>query len=306
MHNNYDDLLKSLKGILREDSIKVNEPMSLHTTFKVGGPCDFMVYPKTKDEVINLIRFIKDNDIPYFILGSGSNLLVRDGGIRGIVINMGSFNDIKVHGNIIKANSGARLFDISNIARDNSLSGFSFACGIPGTIGGAINMNAGAYGGEMKDVIKEVNVINTHGEVINLKNKDIDFGYRDTVIMRNKYIILDCEIELFPGNKEEIYMEIKDLMHKRNSKQPLEFPSAGSTFKRPKGYFAGKLIEDSGLRGYIHKNVMVSDKHCGFIVTKNKDATAKEILELIDIVKERVYNNFKVDLSLEVRVVGED
>lgn len=306
MCDNYKDLISNLKGILIEGDIKINEPMSKHTTFKIGGPCDIMISPTSDKELIESMKQVFLSDAPYFILGSGSNILVKDGGIRGVVINLTKFNQICVDKNIIMAQAGAKLSDISDIARDNSLSGFSFACGIPGTIGGAINMNAGAYGGEMKDVIKDVRVMTRDCEILTLKNGDIDFGYRDTLIMRNKYLIIDCSIELLKGDKEEIDNHIRDLTYKRVSKQPLEYPSAGSTFKRPSGYFAGKLIEDSGLRGYVHKNVMVSEKHCGFIISRNENATAKELLELIDIVKKRVYNKFNVELDLEVRVIGED
>lgn len=306
MYNDYKVLVDGLNSILGSEKIKFNELMSKHTTFKLGGPSDVMIFPSSESELKDSMKEIIKSKVPYFVLGSGSNLLVKDGGIRGVVVNLTKFEDISVEGTKIKAYSGAKLWKISSIACENALSGFAFACGIPGTIGGAINMNAGAYGGEMSQVISKVNVIDTNGESLSIDKKDMEYGYRSTVIMRKKYLIVSCEISLTHGDRDEIHKEIEDLMYRRNSKQPLNYPSAGSTFKRPPGYFAGKLIEDSGLRGYIHKNVMVSEKHCGFIVTRNSSATAKEVLELIDIVKERVYNNFKVNLEMEVRVIGED
>lgn len=306
MYSNYEILLEQLKFILCSEKIRIDESMKKHTTFKLGGICDIMIFPSTEVELIESMKCIIKNKAPYFVLGRGSNLLVKDKGIRGVVVNLTKFNRIVVDDNIIRAQSGSTLLDIATVAKDNSLSGFAFACGIPGTIGGAVNMNAGAYGGEMSHIVLGVKVIDLNGEVLYISKENIEFGYRTTTIMKNRYLIISCDISLREGNKEEIYYEMKELMQKRKLKQPIEYPSAGSTFKRPDGYFAGKLIEDCGLRGYIHKNVMVSEKHCGFIVTRNENATTSEVLELINIVKDRVYNKFNVILEMEVRVVGED
>ncbi len=304
---NINGLILSLKNILKHDNIKVNELMRNHTTFKVGGPCDIMVFPNNEKEFVDSIREIIKFNIPYFILGSGSNLIVKDGGIKGVVINTSRFKNISVNGNLINAKCGDKLCDISRIAYENSLTGFEFACGIPGTIGGGVNMNAGAYGGEMSLVIKGVKVIDKNGRLFYIPGEKMEFSYRSTVIMKNCYTMIECDLELKKGNKNEIKNLIDDLTLKRESKQPLEFPSAGSVFKRPEGYYAGKLIEDSGLRGYIHKNVMISNKHCGFIVNIEPNrAKASDILELIEIVKNKVFSKFNVNLELEVRVIGED
>lgn len=301
------DLILSLEKILKGDDIKINELMKNHTTFKVGGPCDIMIFPNDEDEFVGSIKEIIKFNVPYFILGSGSNLIVKDGGIRGVVINTTKFKNISVKGNLINAKCGDKLSDVSRVAYENSLTGFEFACGIPGTIGGGVNMNAGAYGGEMSFVIKRVKVIDKTGKVFYIPNEEMEFSYRSTVMMKNGYTMIDCDIELKQGDKSEIKNLIDDLSMKRENKQPLEFPSAGSVFKRPEGYYAGKLIEDSGFRGYIHKNVMISNKHCGFIVSIEQDKVkARDILELIEIVRNKVYSKFNVNLELEVRIVGED
>ena len=306
MYSDYKILLERLKFILSSEKIRMDELMKKHTTFKLGGICDIMIFPSTEEELIESIKCIIKNKVPYFILGCGSNILVKDKGIRGVVVNLTKFNKIVVENNIIRAQSGSSLSDIATIAKDNSLSGFAFACGIPGSFGGAIYMNAGAYGGEMSNIVLGVRVIDLNGEVFYISRENMEFGYRTTTIMKNKYLVISCDISLKRGRKEEIYDEMKELMYKRKLKQPIEYPSAGSIFKRPEGYFAGKLIDDCGLRGYIHKNVMVSEKHCGFIVTRNENATTSEVLELINIVKDKVYNKFNVILEMEVKVVGED
>lgn len=305
MDNRYKELLLELGKVLKSENIKLNEEMKNYTTFKVGGPCDIMIFPTNEEEFINSIKEILKSKVPYFILGLGSNLLVKDGGIRGVVVNITKFNEIKVKGNVLKAKCGAKLKDVSNIAYENSLEGMCFACGIPGTIGGAITMNAGAYGGEISEVIKSVRVIDKEGNVLTINKDEMEFGYRSTIVMKKGYMVIDCELQLEFGDKEKIKEKIDDLTLKRETKQPLECASAGSTFKRPEGYFVGKLIEDLGLRGYTHKNAMISEKHCGFVINKS-NATAEEILELIDIIKKKVYDKFKVQLELEVRVIGED
>lgn len=301
----YENLIYFFKKFLKDENIRENELMMNHTTFRVGGPCDIMVFPETEFEFVNVVREVLNRNIPYFILGLGSNLIVRDGGIRGVVINLVKFQKISIKGNFINSEAGARLCDISNIAYENSLKGFEFACGIPGTIGGALVMNAGAYGGEISHVIHRVKIIDLEGKIHVVNKENIEFGYRKTLISNKGYIVISCELILEFGNKELIKNNIDDLTFRRNLKQPLEYPSAGSVFKRPEGYFAGKLIEDSGFRGYVYKNAMVSEKHCGFIVNKS-GATSKDILDLIGIVKEKVYDKFGVELELEVKVVGEE
>ena len=306
MYQNYDDIYKNLINFLSLEDIKVNEPMFKHTTFRTGGVCDIMIFPNSEFEFLNVMKEIIKFNIPYFILGMGSNIIVRDKGIRGIVINLLKLNKVQVIDNVISASSGAMLHSISDKACENSLEGFSFACGIPGTIGGAIMMNAGAYGGEISQVVKRVKVMDSLGNVFDIYENDLDFSYRSSVVMKKKYIVIDCDIVLSYGKEEDIRKSIEELTFKRKSKQPLEYASAGSIFKRPEGYFVGKMVEEVGMRGYVHKNVMVSQKHCGFIVSKAEKVSASEILELIDIVKKKVYDKFNVELTLEVKIVGEE
>ena len=242
-------------------------------------------------------------DVKKTIIGNGSNLLVKDGGIRGLVIQTTKLNNITVDKDEIKAESGALLSRIANIAKDNSLTGFEFACGIPGTIGGAVAMNAGAYGGEMKDVILRTRYADENGNVFEITNHEFD--YRKSFFTGKNLIILASEIGLQNGDKEEIENKMKEYMTARNSKQPVNMPSAGSTFKRPAGFFAGKLIEDSGLKGYTIGGASVSTLHAGFIVN-NGDATSKDILDLISYVQDKVYENYSVKLETEVKIIGED
>lgn len=305
MEVKYENLICFLKKFLKDENIRENELMMNHTTFRIGGPCDIMVFPETEFELVSVIREVLDRNIPYFVLGLGSNLIVRDGGIRGVVINLVKFKKISVQGNVISSEAGARLCDISSIAYENSLKGFEFACGIPGTMGGAVVMNAGAYDGEISHVIHKIKIIDSEGKIHVIDKEDMEFGYRKTLVSNKLYILISCDIILGFGSKEEIKRNIDDFTFRRNLKQPLEYPSAGSVFKRPEGYFAGKLIQDSGLRGYVHKNAMVSEKHCGFIINKS-EASSRDVLELIDIVRDRVYSKFGVELELEVKVVGEE
>lgn len=305
MNYDYGCLLDCFRKFLKDENIKLNEFLRKHTTFKVGGPCDIMVFPEDEQELINVMKEIFALKIPYFILGLGSNIIVKDGGIKGVVVNLTRFSNIFVSGNIIRAEAGARLCDISQIAYENSLTGFEYFCGIPGTIGGSVTMNAGAYGGEMSHVIKRVKVIDCEGEIFYIDKEKMEFNYRSTLIMSNKYIVISCDIILSIGDKVKINEKISDFTSRRNLKQPLEYPSAGSIFKRPQGYFAGKLIEDSGLRGYVYNDAMVSEKHCGFILNRSC-AKSRDILDLIEIVRCKVYENFKVNLELEVKIVGED
>ena len=303
---NKEYVYKHLLNILDEKDIKLDEPMKKHISFRVGGPADILVKPRAEEQIKNIIDFAKKENIPYIVKGNGSNLLVRDGGIRGIVIEItDNFNSYEIEDKIIKVQSGALLSIIGRAALKQNLKGFEFAAGIPGTIGGALAMNAGAYGGEMKDIVKSVRLMDTDGNIFNFSNEDMQFGYRKSVLSKSDYIVLDAEIELEKGNYEEIKEMMKDFSNRRITKQPLNLPSAGSTFKRPEGYFAAKLIDDSGLRGLTLRNAQVSDKHCGFVVNLG-DAKASDILDLMYVVKSTVKNKFGVTLEEEVKILGED
>ena len=290
---------------LGSDNVKQQEPMSRHTTFRIGGPADFYLCPHSTKEVQEIVEICKEENLPYFVLGNGSNLLVSDKGYRGVVIQLWkNFSDITVKDCCIQAKAGALLSKVAAEALEAGLTGMEFASGIPGTIGGAAFMNAGAYGGEMKDIIKSVKVLDTQGEVRILPKEELKMGYRTSIVKEKGYTILSVELELSKGNREEIRNTMEDLKERRTSKQPLEMPSAGSTFKRPEGYFAGKLIMDSGLRGFSVGGAQVSEKHCGFVVNKG-GATAMDVLTLIREVQRRVKEQFGVDLETEVRFLGE-
>ena len=276
-----------------------------HTTFRIGGPADFYLCPHSTNEVQEIVEICKEEKLPYFVLGNGSNLLVSDKGYRGVVIQLWkNFSDITVKDCCIQAKAGALLSKVAAEALEAGLTGMEFASGIPGTIGGAAFMNAGAYGGEMKDIIKSVKVLDTQGEVRVLPKEELKMGYRTSIVKEKGYTVLSVELELTRGNQEEIRNTMEDLKERRTSKQPLEMPSAGSTFKRPEGYFAGKLIMDSGLRGFSVGGAQVSEKHCGFVVNKG-GATAMDVLNLIREVQRRVKEQFGVDLETEVRFLGE-
>ena len=299
-------IYKELLNILDEKNIKVDEPMKKHISFKVGGPADYLVKPKTEEELRNVVEFAKKENVPFIVIGNGSNLLVKDGGIRGIVIELSdNFNNYEIDGNIIKAQSGALLAIIGRNAMKNSLTGFEFAAGIPGTLGGALAMNAGAYGGEMKQVVKTVRLMDRDGNIFELSNEEMKFEYRRSLLTTKDYIVLSAVIELQPGNVEEIKEIMADYSNRRSTKQPLNFPSAGSTFKRPEGHFAAKLIDDCGLRGLNLRGAQVSDKHCGFVINSG-GATAKDILDLMFIVKSTVNAKFGIMLEEEVKILGED
>lgn len=290
---------------LGSDNVKQQEPMSRHTTFRIGGPADFYLCPHSTKEVQEIVEICKEEKLPYFVLGNGSNLLVSDKGYRGVVIQLWkNFSDITVKDCCIQAKAGALLSKVAVEALEAGLTGMEFASGIPGTIGGAAFMNAGAYGGEMKDIIKSVKVLDTQGEVRVLPKEELKMGYRTSIVKEKGYTVLSVELELSKGNREEIRNTMEDLKERRTSKQPLEMPSAGSTFKRPEGYFAGKLIMDSGLRGFSVGGAQVSEKHCGFVVNKG-GATAMDVLNLIREVQRRVKEQFGVDLETEVRFLGE-
>lgn len=295
-----------LNNVIAKDSILINEPMSRHTTFRVGGPADFFVTPKAKEEVRDVIRICKEAGMPYYIIGNGSNLLVSDAGYRGVIVQIyKEMNEVKVEGDLVKAQAGALLSGIAAKALGAELSGFEFASGIPGTIGGACVMNAGAYGGEMKDVLESVTVLTGEGKIIELGRNELELGYRTSVIAKKGYIVLGAVLKLERGDGEKIKTYMDELKEKRVTKQPLEYPSAGSTFKRPEGYFAGKLIEDAGLRGFQVGGAQVSEKHCGFVINRDH-ATAADIMELMRQVQSRVKENSGVDLEPEVKRLGDE
>lgn len=295
-----------LNNVIGKDSILIDEPMSRHTTFRVGGPADFFVTPKAKEEVRDVIRICKEAGMPYYIIGNGSNLLVSDAGYRGVIVQIyKEMNEVKVEGDFVKAQAGALLSGIAAKALGAELSGFEFASGIPGTIGGACMMNAGAYGGEMKDVLESVTVLTGKGKIIELGRNELELGYRTSVIAKKGYIVLGAALKLERGDGEKIKTYMDELKEKRVTKQPLEYPSAGSTFKRPEGYFAGKLIEDAGLRGFQVGGAQVSEKHCGFVINRDH-ATAADIMELMRQVQIRVKENSGVDLEPEVKRLGDE
>ena len=290
---------------LGDERVRFEEPMCDHTTFRIGGPAEVFVMPDSYEQIAWVIRQCRQEAIPYFILGNGSNLLVSDHGYRGVIIQLDrNLGEITVNGTEIRAAAGALLSTIAATARRSSLSGFEFAGGIPGTLGGAVTMNAGAYGGEMKDVLKEVTVMNQDGEILTIPADKLELGYRTSIIKTAGYIVLEAVISLKKGNIEEITALSRKLSAQRIEKQPLEYPSAGSTFKRPKGYFAGKLIMDAGLRGFQVGGAQVSEKHCGFVINTG-DATAEDVTELIRQVAERVKAQSGVTLEPEVKLLGE-
>lgn len=290
---------------LGSDNVKLQEPMSKHTTFRIGGPADFYLCPHSTKEVQQTIQICKEENLPYFILGNGSNLLVSDKGYRGAIIRLWkNFSDISVKDCCITAKAGALLSKVAAEALEEGLTGMEFASGIPGTIGGAVFMNAGAYGGEMKDIIKEVKVLDDQGEVRVLSNEEMKLGYRTSIVKEKGYTVLSAVLQLKKGDVSVIRETMEDLKNRRTSKQPLDMPSAGSTFKRPEGYFAGKLIMDSGLRGFSVGGAQVSEKHCGFVVNKG-GATAEDVTALIREVQRRVKEKFGVELETEVRFLGE-
>ena len=290
---------------LGSDNVYRNEPMKRHTTFRIGGPADYYLCPHSAKEIQKVVEICREEKLPYFILGNGSNLLVSDQGYRGVVIQLWkNVSDIRVEGCLIHAKAGASLAKIAAEALEEGLTGMEFAAGIPGTLGGAVVMNAGAYGGEMKDILKEVLVMDQQGRIFTLEKKDLKLGYRTSAVKEKGYIVLAAVLELRPGDREEIRKLMEDLKQKRVEKQPLDLPSAGSTFKRPEGYFAGKLIMEAGLRGFSVGDAQVSEKHCGFVINKG-NATASEVKTLMQEVVRRVRENSGVTLEPEVKMLGE-
>lgn len=296
--NQYMEFYKLLGEFYNEEDITVDSPMSEHIYFRVGGPADILVTPVNEEQVVNTLKLCREYNVPYFILGNGSNILVKDGGISGVVIKFNKLNKITTEGNCVTAQSGALLKDVSKAALENNLRGFEFACGIPGSIGGAVFMNAGAYDGEMAHVIKSARVIDENCNIKNLTKEELELGYRSSIVMKKGYVVIEATVELESGEYASIKDKIDDLTNRRESKQPLEYPSAGSTFKRPEGYFAGKLIQDSGLKGFSIGGAAVSEKHSGFVINKG-GATAKDVLDVIAHVQKTVKENFDVELHTE-------
>ena len=299
------EIIKKFCDLLGEERVFTGEAMSRHTTFKIGGPADYFLMPDKGTDVGRIVKICKESGIPYFILGNGSNLLVGDGGYRGAVIQIyKNMSSVTVEGTEIIAQAGALLSSVAAAAKNAALTGFEFAGGIPGTMGGAVVMNAGAYGGEMKDVLTEVTVMDDEGEIITLPADKLELGYRTSIIKTAGYIVLEAKLQLKEGDPEVIRETMKDLTIRRITKQPLEYPSAGSTFKRPEGYFAGKLIMDSGLAGYQVGGAQVSEKHCGFVINAG-GATARDVRTLMDDVRDVVYKKYGVTLEPEVKFLGD-
>lgn len=297
----YNELVK----MIDKNGVFVDEPMKKHTTFRVGGKADYFVVPRTVSEIRGVVALCKQRDMPYYILGNGSNLLVGDGGYRGVIIQIyKEMNRIDVMDTCVKVQAGALLSKVGAVALDAGLTGFEFAAGIPGTVGGAVVMNAGAYGGEMKDILLSVTVLTPDGEVLELSNEQLELGYRTSIVAKKNYIVVEAVFQLKNGEKDQICAKMDELRILRTTKQPLEYPSAGSTFKRPEGYFAGKLIQDAGLRGFQVGGAQVSEKHCGFVINKDQ-ATASDIARLMKQVSEKVQKEFGVTLEPEVKRLGE-
>lgn len=300
------DLINIFKQNFKEEQLLFNEPMKKHTSFKIGGNADIIILPKTINEIKTIIKYCLDFNVNYYIVGNGTNLLVKDKGFRGVIIKLlNNFNNIEIiNQNIIKASAGATLYKISKTALEHSLTGLEFAFGIPGTIGGGVCMNAGAYGGELKDIVKSVTVLNKD-QIITLTNEECNFVYRNSRILQEKMVVLEVELVLSKGDKQKISERMEELIFLRNSKQPVDYPSAGSIFKRPVNNFAGKLIMEAGFKGKKCGGACVSEKHCGFIINY-KDATCKDVETLIENITDEVYKQFNVRLEKEVRIIGEN
>lgn len=294
------ELFERVSKVVPVTILSENEPASAHTTFAIGGPCTLWAAPESVEQIVKLVTFSIEEKIPYLILGKGSNVLFSDEGFDGLVIGIGkAFSKVEADGTRLIAQAGVTLSRLANIAWEQSLTGLEFASGIPGTLGGAIVMNAGAYGGEMKQVVEKVVLLSGSGEIMELSGKEMNFSYRHSRIKESGGIVLSVILSLNPGNREEIRNKMTELNQKRKEKQPLEYPSAGSTFKRPEGYFAGKLIEDSGLSGYQIGKAQVSPKHNGFVVNLG-GATSEDVKKLIEEIQKRVYETSGVSLEREV------
>ena len=297
-------VVQALKSFVPEENIYIQEPMAKHTTFRIGGPADYFVQPESEEQLMRIRQYLDKVELPWFILGNGSNLLVSDAGFPGVILQVGHrMNRISVEGCKIRAQAGATLAQVAKTALDNGLTGFEFAAGIPGTVGGGVVMNAGAYGGEMKQVVETVTVLDKQCGRMEIRNCDMEFGYRTSAVKNRNFTVTEVLFSLTEGNPEEIKALMDDLASRRREKQPLEYPSAGSTFKRPEGYFAGKLIMDAGLQGFQIGGAKVSDKHCGFVINAC-EATAEDVRNVIRHVQEQVKEKFGVSLETEVMFLG--
>lgn len=297
-------VVEALQKFVPMENIRLQEPMAGHTTFRIGGPADCFLQIENEEQLKGVQRYLNVVEVPYFVLGNGSNLLVNDSGYRGIILQIGPrMSEIVVESGRIVAKAGALLSQVARVAMEHGLTGLEFASGIPGTVGGGVMMNAGAYDGEMSQVVTQVRVISREGETLELDRATMEFGYRTSTIRNNSFIVTEVTFELQRGDRDAIKAKMEELMARRKEKQPLEYPSAGSTFKRPEGYFAGKLITDAGMKGFQTGGARVSDKHCGFIINTG-NATAQDVKDVISEVQRRVKDKFRVDLEPEVVFLG--
>ncbi|MDN5351502.1 MAG: UDP-N-acetylmuramate dehydrogenase [Clostridiales bacterium] len=299
--------LNALYTFYKRDSVLLSEPMKKHTTFKIGGPASALLLPETASQIVETLSWCQDNGIPFLVMGNGSNLLVEDEGIEGVVVKISNaMADVVIDGETVVAGAGILLSALAQSAKAAELTGLEFASGIPGTLGGAVFMNAGAYGGEMKQVVEWVEVLDREGTLRRFSNEEMQFGYRTSIVRARGLIVIRVGLKLQHGVQKDIEALMADLTKRRVEKQPLEYPSAGSVFKRPEGFFAGKLIEDAGLKGLKHGGAQVSEKHCGFIINASGDATCKEVIELIGVVQKVVKDTQGVSLEREVRLFGKE
>lgn len=297
-------VVEALEGFVTVDNIHLQEPMNVHTTFRVGGPAACLITLESQEQLCRLQRYLSLIEMPFVVVGNGSNILVSDEGYSGVVLQIGEkMSAIRVEGTCIVAQAGALLSQVAKEALAHGLTGLEFASGIPGSVGGGVVMNAGAYGGEMKQVVKKVTVVNQNGEIMELDNSTMEFGYRYSTIRNQPFVVTEVTFQLQEGNAEEIKALMEELAVRRREKQPLEYASAGSTFKRPEGYYAGELIMKAGLRGFRIGGAQVSEKHCGFVINRG-DATAADIMDVIHEVQERVKEKFNVRLEMEVVPLG--
>ena len=299
------EILKQIKEELVGIEILFNEPLKQYTYTKVGGAADYLAFPRNQYELKRIVTFANAHEIPWMVLGNSSNIIVRDGGIEGFVIMFDHFHDVRVNGYVIEAEAGAKLIDVTHVARYHSLTGFEFACGIPGSIGGAVYMNAGAYGGEIAHILQSCKVLTPEGEIKTLTAEELAFGYRHSKIQETGAVVISAKFALAPGNYDQINQEMARLTHLRELKQPLEYPSCGSVFKRPVGHFAGQLISEAGLKGHRIGGVEVSEKHAGFMINVDY-GTAKDYEDLIAHVIATVEKSAGVTLEREVRIIGRD
>lgn len=297
-------VIQALRKFVPEENICLQESMASHTTFRIGGLADCFVQLENTEQLIKVQKYLSQVGVPFFVLGNGSNLLVSDAGFRGVILQIGSkMNRVTVEGNVIVAQAGASMAQIARTAMEHELTGMEFASGIPGTIGGGVVMNAGAYGGELSQIVTQVNVVNSEGGIMELDNETMEFGYRTSTIRNNPFTVTEVILRLEKGDRQQIRERMEELAAKRREKQPLEYPSAGSTFKRPAGHYAGQLIMEAGLRGLQCGGAKVSDKHCGFVINMG-NATAEDVRKLIREVQARVKDQFNVDLETEVLFLG--